>query len=75
MPATEINVSYRSGSAAKGYRVMLSMHGGGVTDTVRTDGSGRAIVQHSSSGTADIFVDGNRVARGVRVPGRFAFTV
>lgn len=65
-----IHVSYRSGSKPQGMRVSLSFHGllGGVTKDFRTDKDGTAIVEHSSTGTADVIVDGTRYG-SLKVPG------
>jgi hypothetical protein len=61
-------VQYRDGSKAQGIRVVLSIHGRGMSKSAFTDRHGTAIVEHASVGTADVIVRGKR--RGsFRAPG------
>lgn len=67
MPASTIYVN-RGGRPASGIRVMLSFATGGVTPEARTDSQGRALISHTATGTATIFVDGRR-RHSIRAPG------
>ena len=61
MHHTKIHVQYRDGSKPKGVRVVLSFRGfGGGTKPAYTDRYGTAIVEHASTGTADVMVSGKR---------------
>jgi hypothetical protein len=57
---SKIHVQYRSGSIAKGVRVVLGFHGltGGMTKKTFTDNNGMAIVEHVSRGKATIYAQG-----------------
>lgn len=70
MNYSKIHVQYRDGSKPKGVRVVLSFRGvfGGVSKATYTDIHGVALVEHASSGTADVIVSGT--TRGsLRAPG------
>lgn len=60
MPVSTIHVTQNGSTAPAGVKVMLSFAGGGVSETARTDSSGRATVSHTASGTAKVFVDGRQ---------------
>lgn len=67
-----VYIQYKSGSKPKGIRVSLSISDGllrgGTTKTVYTDKDGRAIIEHSSTGKATVYVSGSK--KGIfRVPG------
>ena len=58
-----VYVQYKSGSKASGIKVQLGFSGllsGGMTSSYYTDSSGRAIVEHSSRGTATVYVKGSK---------------
>lgn len=58
MNHSKIHVQYRDGSKAKGVRVVLGFTSalGGMTKEAYTDAYGTAIVHHSSTGHADVYV-------------------
>ena len=61
MATSKIHVQYRDGSPGSGIPVRLGFNhlfSGGVTDVVYTDRSGTAIIHHSVTGRATIFVNG-----------------
>ena len=62
MNRSKIHVQYRDGSKPKGTRVVLSFNGmfGGVTKAAYTDSYGTAIVEHESTGQADVIVSGKK---------------
>ncbi len=70
MNHSKIHVQYRDGSKPKGAKVVLGFTSalGGMTKAAYTDSNGTAIVEHSSSGQADIYVSGARVG-SLRAPG------
>lgn len=61
----------KNGSKPKGQRVVLSIAGvlsGGMTKAVYSNSDGVAVIQHSSKGKAELYV--NRKSHGtMRVPG------
>jgi len=67
-----VYVQYKSGRKPKGVKVSLSISGGllsgGTTKTYYTDRDGRAIIEHSSTGKAIVFVSGSKKGT-FRVPG------
>lgn len=67
-----VYVQYKSGSKPKGVKVSLSISGGllsgGTTKTYYTDRDGRAIIEHSSTGTATVYVSGSKKGT-FKVPG------
>ena len=67
-----VYVQYKSGRKPKGVRVSLSISGGllsgGTTKTFYTDSEGKAIIEHSSSGLATVYVQGSKKGT-FRVPG------
>lgn len=65
MAYSKIHVQYADGSKARGARVVLGFSGllGGMTKTVYSDTHGEALVQHSSSGNAIIYVNGNECGK------------
>lgn len=77
MAVTTIRVQYRSGKPAAGYRVSLTFTSmlGGVTGTVSTDSQGMAQIQHSSSGSANVIVQGTTRLHNVHCPGEYAVTL
>ena len=76
MATTVILVQHRDGSKASGVRVTLSFSGilSGMSSPVLTDRDGRAMISHTSTGEATVYVDGKDRGR-VRTPGQFAFTL
>ena len=67
MPYTTIIVQRPSGKPAVGLRVSLGIDSGGVTDSVRTDSAGVAVINHPATGNATVYIDGSAISR-VRVP-------
>jgi len=72
MPQSTIKVQ-KSGKPLSGARVVLSFSGGH-THEAYTDGEGNAKVDHSSSGEATIFVNGNETKK-MRTPGSASVSV
>ncbi|HMQ46345.1 MAG TPA: hypothetical protein PKA00_01895 [Saprospiraceae bacterium] len=77
MPTTIIKVyhnTYRKW--AKGVRVRLSFDAsqGGFSRDAYTDENGTAIIEHSSSGMATVYIDGKEKGR-MRTPGTGQFSV
>ena len=62
MNHSKIHVQYRDGSKPKGVRVVLGFTSalGGMTKEAYTDSYGTAILQHSGSGRADVYVSGRK---------------
>ena len=62
MHFSKIHVSYRDGSKPKGTRVSMGFTSilGGMTKPAYTDAYGVALVEHSSTGQADIYVSGTK---------------
>jgi hypothetical protein len=62
MHISKIHVSYRDGSKPKGTRVSIGFTGllGGMTKNFYTDAYGVALVEHSSTGNADVYVSGTK---------------
>ena len=77
MAVTTIRVQYRGGKPAPGYRVSLTFTSplGGVTDSQLTDSQGLAQIQHSSTGPANVIVQGTTRLHGVRCPGEYTVTL
>ncbi|MBX3451336.1 MAG: hypothetical protein KF777_17340 [Planctomycetaceae bacterium] len=73
MNYSRIHVQYRDGSKPKGTRVVLSFRGcfGGVTKAGYTDTYGVALVEHASTGEADVIVSG-KTRGSFRAPGETA---
>lgn len=67
MNHSKINVQYRDGSKPKGVKVVLGFSGG-MTKPAYTDSQGVAVVDHSSTGRADVYVSGSKVG-SLQVPG------
>ncbi|MCB9532493.1 MAG: hypothetical protein H6700_12070 [Myxococcales bacterium] len=75
MPYTTVIVQHKSGTPASGVRVVLSFGSfSGQTKPVLTDRDGRALIEHSHTGSATVYVDG-RDRGSVRTPGSAAFTI
>lgn len=74
MPTTTIEV-YRNGKPARGIRVSLeftALTNMGFTQAERTNSEGIAYISHSSSGKANVYLDGSE--RGsLKAPGRKVF--
>jgi hypothetical protein len=68
-----IHVLYRDGSKPSGVKVVLGFTGmlGGMSKPAYTDSRGVAVVEHASTGDADIYVSGNKVG-SLRAPGESA---
>jgi len=73
MPASTIIVSHRDGSPARNVRVVLGFPFGN-TDDSYTDYDGTAVVEHSSSGRATVYVSGKNCG-SFHAPGKYAATV
>ena len=67
---SKIYVSYGDGSKPKGTKVVLGFTSiiGGMTKPAYTDSSGLALVEHSSTGNADVYVSGTKVG-SLHAPG------
>ncbi len=74
MLASTIIVQYSSGTPAKRVRVSMSLECGGSTGDFFTDNYGMAIVEHSSSGRATVYVQGHRYGT-FHAPGKYAVTI
>ena len=64
-----------TGRGASHLRAVLEIEGifkGGMTQPVYTNENGDAYVQHTSSGQANVFVDGKKVGK-MKVPGQAIF--
>ena len=68
MPESVIVVQRNGGDYASGIRVVLGFSNG-VTDADYTDSNGEAVISHSRSGQATVFVDG-RDCGTMNTPGR-----
>jgi len=66
-----VYVTYRDGSKASGKRVVLGFSGltGGMTSPVYTNREGGAFIEHDSTGTATVYVDGSNKGT-MRCPGK-----
>lgn len=73
MARSTIYVQYKSGQAASGIRVSLGFSGGNSPE-VLTNSNGEAMVQHSSTGSARLYVDGTDVGE-MMTPGEKAVTL
>ncbi len=73
MPSSRIQVQFRDGSKPSGTKVVLGFSGG-MTKPAYTDRGGVAIVEHASTGTADIYVSGSKVG-SLRAPGSASVTI
>lgn len=62
MNYSKIYVQYRDGGKPKGVRVVLGFRSGmgGMTKEFYTDAHGVAIVAHSGTGPADVYVSGKK---------------
>jgi hypothetical protein len=68
MAESVVVVQRNGGGYVQGARVSLGFSNG-VTDSVYTDSDGEAIISHSTTGRATVYVDGNE--RGtMNAPGR-----
>jgi hypothetical protein len=63
MNTSRIQVSYRDGSKPKGVKVVLGFTGllGGMSKAAYTDQYGVALVSHSGTGQADVYVSGKKL--------------
>lgn len=73
MPSSRITVRWKDGSAATSARVVLGFSGG-MTKPAFTDRNGVAVVEHRSTGSADIYVRGSKVG-SLRTPGSASVTI
>lgn len=73
MNYSRIHVQYRDGSKPKGTKVVLGFSGllGGMSKPAYTDSGGTALVEHESTGTADVYVSGKKCG-SLRAPGETA---
>jgi len=60
MNHTKVYVQYRDGSKPKGAKVVLGFVSGGMSKPAFTDRYGVAIVEHSGTGRADVYVNGKK---------------
>ncbi|MDP8222946.1 MAG: hypothetical protein P9L99_06265 [Candidatus Lernaella stagnicola] len=76
MAMSRVHVQHRDGSPARHVRVVLGFSGiaGGMTKPAFTDGSGDAVVEHSSTGRATVYVSGSDCG-SFHAPGTYAATV
>lgn len=70
MKVSRVIVQYRGGAKASHMKVQLGFIGflKGMSRPVYTDRDGVAVIEHSSSGEADVYVSGRRIGR-LRAPG------
>lgn len=76
MPASTIYVYYSDGSPVSNTRVVLGFDGilsGGMTREAYTDRQGCVTIEHSSTGTATVYVSGKNCG-SFRAPGRTTVT-
>ena len=73
MPASTIIVQYKDGSPASSKRVVLGFSSG-LTENAYTDDHGLAVVEHSSTGRADVYVSGDKVG-SFTAPGKYAAVI
>ena len=74
MPTSKVTV-YRNGKLAKNVRVTLEYSGwttSGFTQKFYTDSTGTAYVEHSSTGRASVYLDGQRKGE-MNTPGQEIF--
>lgn len=76
MSYSKIHVQYRDGSKPKGAKVVLGFTGpmGGMTKPAYTDSDGVALVEHESSGNAEVYVSGKKCG-SLHAPGETAVFV
>lgn len=67
---SKIHVQFRDGSVPKGKKVEMSINGA-FAKAAYTDSHGTAIIQHSSSGSAKVYVNGSTVGT-FQAPGETA---
>ncbi|NND96802.1 MAG: hypothetical protein HKN47_05665 [Pirellulaceae bacterium] len=67
MAASKIHVQYGDGSSAKGVKVEMSINGASCKGAY-VDSSGVAIIEHTTSGLARVYIHGSKVAE-FRAPG------
>ena len=70
MNHSKIYVQYSDGSKPKGAKVVLGFSGG-MTKPAYTDSQGIAVVEHASTGRADVYVSGSKVG-SLQSPGETA---
>lgn len=70
MHYSEVHVSYRDGSKPKGTRVVIGF-GGAMSAPAYTDAHGTALVEHSSTGRATVYVSGKNLG-SFHAPGKTA---
>jgi hypothetical protein len=68
MPESVIVVQRSGGDYVQGARIVLGFSNG-VTDSVYTDSDGEAVISHSTTGNATVYVDG-RDRGSMNAPGR-----
>lgn len=72
MAESVIVVQRNGGGYVQGAKVTLGFSGllsGGVTDTVYTDSNGEAIISHSNTGEATVYVNGSDRGK-MKTPGK-----
>ena len=73
MPASTIYVQYSDGSSAEGVKVEMSINGASCRGEF-VDKSGKAVISHSTSGEAKVYIHGS--LRGeFRAPGSISVNV
>jgi hypothetical protein len=79
--STVIICVYSDGSPASGVEVALGFSfsdhplSAGVTESAYTKDNGWAKVYHLNTGTAYVYLDGEKQDRTIRAPRRYSFTV
>ena len=73
MAASRIHVQFKDGSSAKGKKVEMSINGA-FCKPAFVDSSGAAVIQHSSTGNAKVYINGTNVGE-FRAPGTTAVNV
>ena len=77
MPTSIVKVYNNAyGKWAKGSRVVLAFDAsmGGRSSTIYTDENGVAVIDHSSTGMAEVFIDGKSKGK-MRTPGSAVFNI
>jgi hypothetical protein len=81
MPTTTIKCVRSNGKPAKGVRVTIGFDfsdhplSSGFTGSEYTDSDGLAKIDHSNTGKAYVYLNGDKQDRPINVPGSFSFTL
>ena len=73
MNRSVVYIQYKDGSKPKGNKVVFGFSAG-MTKPAYTDRDGMALVEHSSTGRATVYVSGRKKGT-FRAPGTFAVTL